>query len=189
MAKKCTTLQKSVGWCQGTPEMPSIMRRVWYISKSDIVSFPDLPRDEQGRPTSAVLQGSFVLAADAVFKYIDILPEKSQHQSEAQGEQPSQTQINKLTLVHPGVGEEASALASWLNNTDSLFIFQDMRKNFRVVGNDRWTTKTTVAQDNGQGPTGTTATTVSVEVTDEIPSPHYRGTFKTEDGEIDCSAA
>lgn len=188
MAKKCVTMQRSVGWCQGTPEMPSIMRRVWFISKSDIVSFPDLPRDENGRPTSTTLAGSFVLAADATFKYIDILPEKSQHQSDAQGEQPSQTQLNKLTLVHPGVGEEAASLAASLNNTDSLFIFQDMRRKFRVVGNDRWTTKSTVAQDNGQGPTGTTATTVAVEVTDEVPSPFYTGKFLTEDGEIDCAA-
>lgn len=185
--KKCTTLQKSVGWCQGTPEMPSIMRRVYYISKADIVGFPDLPRDENDRPTSSVLVGEFVLAADKFFHYIDILPEKSQHQSEAQGEQPSQTQINKLTLVHPGVGDEATSLAAYLNNTDCIYVFQDMRRKWRVVGNDRWTTKSTVAQDNGQGPTGNTSTTVAVEVTDEIPSPFYKGILKTEDGDIDCS--
>ena len=79
------------------------------LAKSFIVGYPQLPRDELGRATSAILTGDYTLAADAKWKYIDILPEKSQLTSEAQGELPSQTQLNKLVAVHPGVGAEASA--------------------------------------------------------------------------------
>ena len=187
MAKKCTSIQKSLGWCQGTPELPGIRSRVYYLNKGDIVVFPQLERDELGRPTSAVLKGDFKLAADAKWKYIDILPDKSQLTSEAQGELPSQTQLNKLTAVHPGVGEDASAAAAYINNTDNVFIVTDMKGGFRVLGNDKWNTKATVAQDNGQGATGTTSTTISVEATDEVPAPFYVGTLETEDGDIDCS--
>ena len=187
MAKTCTSIQKSLGWCQGTPELPGVKRRIYFIAKSFIVGFPQLPRDELGRSTSAVLVGDFVLMADATWKYIDILPDKSQLTSEAQGELPSQTQLNKLVAVHPGVGKEASAAAAYINNTDNVFIVEDMKGNYRVLGNDKWTTKATVAQDLGQGATGTTSTTINVEATDEVPAPFYVGKLDTEDGEIDCA--
>ena len=187
MAKTCPSIQKSLGWCQGTPELPGVKRRIYFIAKSFIVGFPQLPRDELGRSTSAVLVGDFVLMAAATWKYIDILPDKSQLTSEAQGELPSQTQLNKLVAVHPGVGKEASAAAAYINNTDNVFIVEDMKGNYRVLGNDKWTTKATVAQDLGQGATGTTSTTINVEATDEVPAPFYVGKLDTEDGEIDCA--
>ena len=187
MATQCTSIQKSLGWCQGTPELPGVKRRIYFLAKSGIVKFPTLTRDELGRPTSAILDGSFTLATDTKWKYIDILPDKSQLTSEAQGELPSQTQLNKLTAVHPGVGPEASAAAAYINNTDNVFIVEDMKGNFRVLGNDRWQTKATVAQDLGQGATGTTSTTISVEATDETPAPFYTGTLETDEGTIDCS--
>lgn len=183
---KCTSIQKSLAWCQGTPELPGVRRRIYFLAKSFILRYPQLPRDELGRPTSAVLTGSFVLAADAKWKYIDILPDKSQLTSEAQGELPSQTQLNKLVAVHPGVGAEASAAAAYINNTDNVFIVEDMKGNFRVLGNDKWQTKATVAQDLGQGATGTTSTTINVEATDEVPAPFFVGTLETEDGDLEC---
>lgn len=133
----CSALQRSLAWCQGTPELPGVKRRIYYIAKSEIMTWPALPRDTHGRPTSAILTGSFVLKADMKWKYIDILPDKSQLTSEAQGELPSQTQLNKLTAVHPGVGEEASAAAAYINNTDSVFLVEDMKGNWRVVGCDK----------------------------------------------------
>lgn len=77
--------------------------------------------------------------------------------------------------------------AAYINNSDNVFIVEDMKGNYRVLGNDKWSTKSTVAQDLGQGATGTTSTTISVEATDEVPAPFYKGTIETEDGEIDCS--
>lgn len=184
-ATTCLNIQRSLGWCQGTPELPGIMRRLYYLAKSAIVKWPTLKRDANGvRCVSAEYVGDFELAADEKWRYIDILPDKSQLTSDPQGELPSQTQLNKLTAVHPAVGAEASAAAAYLNNADNVFLVQDMRGNWRVVGCDRWLTKTTVAQDNGQGATGTTATTIAVEATDEVPSPFYRGIIETEDGDI-----
>ena len=68
-----------------------------------------------------------------------------------------------------------------------MFVVEDMKGKFRVLGNDKWSTKSTVAQDLGQGATGTTSTTISVEATDEVPAPFYTGTLLTEEGVIDCS--
>ena len=180
MPTTCNNLQRSLDWCQGTPELPGIKRRIYYLAKSQIVRWPTLPTDENGRPTSAIYQGNFVLAADASWKHIDVLPDKCQVTSEAQGEVPSQTQLNKLTAVHPAVGPEASAAAAYINNTDSVFLVEDMRGKYRVIGCDKWNTKATVAQDLGQGATGTTSTTINAEASDVVPAPFYEGEIVTE---------
>ena len=70
MATKCTSIQKSLGWCQGTPELPGVKRRIYFLAKSFILGYPQLPRDELGRATSAILTGEYTLAADAKWKYI-----------------------------------------------------------------------------------------------------------------------
>ena len=180
---ECLNLQKSVAWCQGKPELPGIMRRIYYLAKSEIAQWPAL-KAENGRISEAKYNGDFVLNADAKWKYIDILPDKSQLTSEPQGELPSQTQLNKLTAIHPGVGEEASNLSLYINNYDVVYLVKDMKGKYRVVGSVRWQTKSTVSQDLGQGPTGTTATTITVEATDVCPAPFYEGIIETEIGDI-----
>ena len=127
------------------------------------------------------------MAADANWKHIDVLPDKCQVTSEAQGEVPSQTQLNKLTAVHPAVGPEASAAAAYINNTDNVFLVEDMRGKFRVIGSDKWNTKATVAQDLGQGATGTTSTTINAEASDVVPAPFYEGEIVTETETINPS--
>ncbi|MBR6746509.1 MAG: hypothetical protein IKL83_03940 [Muribaculaceae bacterium] len=191
MAEQCLNLQKSLGWCEGTPVLPGIRRRLYYIAKSMIVKWPTLAKDANGRTTTATYEGNFTLVADAEWKHIDVLPSKSQVQSEAQGEKPSQTQLNTLTAVHPGVGDEATAAAAYMNNCDNIFLIQDMSGKFRVVGCEMYDTDTTVAQDLGQGATGTASTTITCKATDVVPAPFYPGEIVTEDGVVmgDGSAA
>ena len=179
-----TPLQRSLGWCQGMPVLPGIRRRLYYTSKQNIVQWPNYSTDNGGRYSFATVTGNFALKADTYWYYIDILAEKSTLTSDPQGEAPSQTQLNKLTAVHPGVGPEASAVACYLNNSDNVFLVQDMSGYWRIVGSRFYETKTTVTQDNGQGATGTASTTINVEATDVCPSPFYQGSIATEDGTV-----
>lgn len=184
MAKKCTNIQKSLEWCEGTPVYPGIKKDLYYISKSDIVKWPTLKKDVSGPSASPVYEGNFELAESKKWLKISIDVRASGLTSEAQGEPPSQTQLNKLTAVHPGVGQDASAASFYLNNNDSVFLVSGMDGLYRVVGCDLYPGKTTVAQDLGQGPTGTASTTISVEATDLCPAPFYAGKIDTEDGAV-----
>lgn len=177
-------IQRSLDWCEGSPEYAGIKRRIFYIAKSFIAKWPTLTKDTDGRITTAKYVGSFVLAADATWKHIDVLPDKCQVTSEAQGEGNSQTQLNKLTAVHPSVGEEASSAALFINNSDNVFLVEDMNDRFRVIGCDRWMTKSTVSQDMGQGAAGTASTTINAEASDVAPAPFYDGEIVTENGTI-----
>ena len=122
----CSSIQRSLAWCQGRPELPGVKRRIYYISKYDILQWPNLPHDANGRLTGSAYVGDFTLRADASWKFIDIIPDKSQLTSEPQGEYPSQTQLNKLVAVHPSVGADATAAAAYLNNNDNVFPVESM---------------------------------------------------------------
>jgi len=181
--KNCPILQKSLDWCEGTPQHPGIRRRLYYCNKNLVEVWPELETDEFGRVTNAVYQGAFVLAADAYWQYIDVNIDKSTVTSEPQGEVPSQTQLNKATFVHNGIDDKATAAAAFLNNADCVFVYEDIAGHFRVLGNKRWRTKISVSQDQGQG-TNPASTTIAIEVTDVIAAPFYAEGLETEDGEV-----
>lgn len=189
MSNTCDSLQKSVDWCEGTPVLPGIRKRLYYINKKLIVAWPTLTKNSIGQVTSAKYTGNFTLAENAVWSYIDILPDKSTHTSEPQGEYPSMTQLNKLQVVHPGTGEDAALLASVMNNANNVFICETADGKFRVTGSEMYDVKCTVNQDLGQGATGTASTTINVEATDVIPAPFYEGEIETADGTINEAPA
>ncbi len=181
----CNNLfQASLDWCEGTPVYPGIKRRVYYIARRHIAAWPTLTRNEQGQITSAAYTGNFTLADGKTWLHIDTLADKNQVTSEAQGETPSQTQLNKLTAVHPGTGEAASSFAAYVNNVPCVFLVETIDGKFRVIGNEVYDTVTTVAQDLGQGATGTAQTTIEAQCTDFVPAPFYTGEIQTADGTI-----
>lgn len=64
--------------------------------------------------------------------------------------------------------------------TSKVFIVEDMKGNFQVFGNDKCTTKASVAHDLGQD---TTLTTIKPRGYQRSGRPY----MSTEDGDIDCS--
>jgi len=183
MKRQCPSLQKSLDWCEGMPQYPGIRRRVYFCNKSLIVEWPELERDDFGRVASALLRGNFELAEGAFWQYLDINIDKSTVTSEPQGEAPSQTQLNKATFVHNGIDDQATAVAGLLSNADNVFVYEDTQGHFRVIGNNRWHTRTTTNQDQGQG-TNPANTVINVEATDMIAPPYYNGYLTTEDGNV-----
>ena len=179
--KNCPNLQKSLDWCEGTPQYPGIRRRVYFCNKSLIVAWPELERDDFGRVVSSLLRGNFELAEDAFWQYLDINIDKSIVTSEPQGETPSQTQLNKATFVHNGINKQATAVAALFSNSDNVFVYEDVQGHFRVIGNNKWRTKTSSNQDQGQG-TSPANTVINVEATDIIAPPFYNGYLETEEG-------
>lgn len=180
----CQTIIKSMGWCQGKTVKPGIRRRVFGISADQVLKWPQIQRDELGRVISSLLKGNFELVEGAVWSVIEHIPNKAEFKSETQGEYPSQSFKVSASLVHPGVGPEAAdATASFLN-VNAIFIVEDMDGNFRVIGSDDYDSVVTSSRDNGQGPTGTAGTTISIEASMDVDAPFYIGAIETEDGTV-----
>lgn len=181
---KCTSVLKSLDWCQGKPVLPGIRRRAFVAAADDILKWPDFTRDDLGRPTSAIRKGNFTMAEGAKFLVIDHLADKAEPKSDPQGEFPSQTFNNQLTLVHPEVGPEATAAITPFLNTEVVVIIEDMYGRFRIFGSKNWAAKISPAQALGQGATGTSSTTLTVTAADEVSMPFFEGEIPTDDGII-----
>ncbi len=174
----CDIVQESLEWCEGQSSFAGMQRRVRYTAASNILVWPEREKTASGTELAAYKENSsFLLKADKKWNFIDILPTKSTSTSEPQGELPSGSQLNKLTLIHPGTGEKASNAAAYINNVPCVFLVEDMDGNLRVCGCRRWAgeIKNTVASDWGQGSAGTAQTTISVEAPDTTPFPVYKG--------------
>lgn len=190
MAKDCTEskLYESLKHCAGSPVLPGIRMRGYFISKDDIASWPTLP-DTATKIMSelAVYSGSFTLAADKTFHSIDFTQNKGSLSYETQGDVPSRTFLNKATLSHPEIDEDAAGAARQMLYDDLVFVIPQRDGKWRVLGNDMFPTDTKPQGTTGEGMTGEVGTTLEIEVADVCPLPFYVGTLATDDGEIDCS--
>lgn len=185
---KCTTTLKNINWCQGKPNYSGVKRRAFIAARAGIVSYPDYPRDANGNPTSAIMQGNYVMAEGEKFYVIEHNPEKAEFKAEAQGEFPSVTFKNDGTLVTPDVGPDTTAALAALANVEVVLIYEDMHGRFRVLGNEKWGARVTPSQSIGQGPTGSSVSTVAVSATDEVSMGFYNGPIPTVDGVINEGA-
>lgn len=181
---KCTSILKNIPWCEGKPVKPGIRRRIYIVAKADVATYPTLERDELDRPVSATYKGNFVLVEGKKWNYVDHLPDKAEPKSDPQGEFPSQTFNNQLTVVCPDVGPEATAAISPFLNTEVIALAEDMYGRYRVFGNKDYGARVAPSQALGQGATGTSATTLAITAADECSMPFYEGEIPTDDGTI-----
>lgn len=176
---------KSLRHCPGDTVLPGIRPAVYFIPKSDIVVWPTLPTaspEEMGK--LATYQGKFVLAADKKWLRIDLVAGKGQIEAESQGEKPARTFLNKVTLTHAGMSEEAAGFCRQANTEDLVYLVQQRDGKFRVLGNPMFETDTKPAYKSGEGVTGEAGTMLNVEVTDLCPAPFYVDEIDTEEGKF-----
>lgn len=182
-----TALYESLVHCKGATVLPGLRPHIFYIPKSDIVTFPTPPNTVPSGGTMgalATISENFVLAADAKWKKIDIVASASNVNSESQGEAPSKTFNNTGVFKYPGNNAEAAAFCRQANADDIVYLWPQRDGQYRVLGNPMFETNTTPAQESGSSETDASGTTINVAVTDTMPSPFYTGKIETEDGDI-----
>ena len=190
MATNCTNaaLYESLEFCKGKVVLPGIRTRIYFISKRDIVKWPKLPETAaENMAKLATYDGSFTLAGDKKWKFIDLVNNKGKIESESQGDHPARTFINKISIAHPETNEAASGFAREVNADDMVYLVQVRNGKFRVIGSEAFPTDSKPKQDTGEGVTGDFGTTVDVEATDVCPAPYYVGTIETDEGTIDAA--
>ncbi len=182
-----TALYESLVHCKGTTVLPGLRPHIYYIAKSDIVTFPSAPNTVPTGGTMgalATISEDFVLKADCKWKKIDIVASASNVNSESQGEAPSKTFNNTAAFRYPGNNAAAAAFARQANADDIVYLWPQRDGQYRVLGNAMFETNTTPAQESGSAETDASGTTINVAVTDIMPSPFYTGKIETEDGNI-----
>lgn len=187
---KCddAALYESLKYCPGASVLPGVRMRAFGCPKGEILKFPSLPgNDAVKMGDKAVYTGEFSLAADAKWHVIMLTPNKGQVTWETQGEPPSATFVNKVTLPHPNIDEDAAGFSRQILNDDWVFVVQQRDGKCRVVGNDMFPTIVKPSGGTGEGTTGEVGSSFEVEAADICPAPFYVGTLETDEGTFDCS--
>lgn len=163
-------------YCTGKMSMPGVRPRAYLIPKKHIVSWPTLPlasATEMGKV--AVYNGNFTLQADKYFKYLDLVDGETEPKCEQVGAFGSMHFINTVALVVPGTEEEATGLATMLNNEDVVVIVFQRNGKARVFGNEMFRTTVKPSLTLGKGTSDSNATTLEISSEDVAPAPFYPG--------------
>ena len=169
-------IYKSLEYCTGKMSMPGTRPRAYFIPKKHITAWPTLPMataTEMGKV--AVYDGNFKLEADKCFHYVDLVDGENEPKSEQVGSFGSMHFSNTLTLVVPGTEEEATGLATMLNNEDVVFIYIQRNGKARVMGNEMFRTSVKPSQSVGKATSDSNNTTLEITVEDVAPAPFYPG--------------
>lgn len=189
--KQCTNtnnLYDNVDFCPGEVSLPGVRNHAYFIRKSDIVSWPKLPRN--GAKTLeevAVYTGNFGLAADTKWNKIDLVPNESEPKSEQAGSYGSYHFTNSISLVLPGTAEKVTGLITELNNDDVVILVPQRDGKVRVFGSEAFTVEIKPSQAWGKGSGDANTTTIEVTCEDMAATPFYPGEIDTNDGIIDGS--
>ena len=179
-------LYDSLKHCKGTTVLPGLRPHVYYIPKSDIVSWPTRTKVTDTGATMkklGQLTGDFVLAADKKWHRIDLVTPQSNVSSEAQGEKPIKTLNNQASFRYPVLNDDALGFCLQANADDLVYLWPQRDGQYRCLGNESFETNTSPAQESGASETDQAGTTINVAVTDEMPSPYYLGKIEAEDGD------
>lgn len=181
-------MYNNLDWEEGKAAAPGIRPVLYYIPKSDIVSWPSFVADPTTSAQEVTYDGGFTLDTDKTWKRINCIAIKSPLTSEPQGEIRSKTFMNKLTVVTALTDEDATAFAKDANNDDLVYIVQEKLGKYRVVGNELWNTETKVSQNTGGAPTDEVGTNLEIEVSDLMPAPFFDHEIVHADGIVNPQA-
>lgn len=178
-------IYKSLEYCTGKMSMPGTRPRAVFIPKKHVTGWPTLPManaTEMGKV--AVLDGNFTLEADKYFHFLDLVDGENEPKSEQVGSFGSMHFSNSLILVIPGTEEEATGLATMLNNEDVLFIYFQRNGKARVLGNEMFRTSVKPSQNVGKATSDSNNTTLEITVEDVAPAPFYPGDIVIDGGVV-----
>jgi hypothetical protein len=179
----------NLDWVDGQSSVPGIYSEAYYIPKSSISEWPELPAAPASAAEEVTYQGDFALVAAKTWKRLNAIDVKSQPQSEPQGEIRCKSYGNKLTLMSSLTEEKATAFAKLAANTDLVWLFREKDSGkYRVVGSEMFLTETKVSMNIGSTPTGEKGITVEINSSDVAPFLFYAGAIVTDDGDINPSS-
>lgn len=184
---KCASgaLYESLEFCQGTKVLPGIRQHVYGIAKRDIASWPTLPEVSEEGVTLEKLgtyEGDFVLASDKTWVRIDLVYNKGNLECETQGDRPSRTFLNKLTVSYAGTTAQAAGFCRVAVDDDMVFLVPQRDGQYRVLGSEEFETDVKPKMSTGEGTSTQGGTDIEIEATDIAPAPYYPGTIEIPGG-------
>lgn len=187
-AKVCADerdLYGDINFCRGQKSLPGLRPVMYFIKKSNITAWPTRAGDDATSLAEiAKLVGNFTLAADKKWNKVELARDQQEINSEQVGQWPAFLFKTTATCVIPGTEEQVTGLISELNNDDVVVLLPQRNGKYRCLGNEDFNVSVNPSQATGKTSDDTNATTLTIEVEDEIPAPFYPGKIETNDGDI-----
>lgn len=177
-------LYSDVKYCRGKKSLPGTRSYMFMTKKSNVVTWPVKNSSPVSLSEVATLKNDFVLAADKKWAKVELVPNQNQVVAEQVGQWGSYMFKNTYTAVLPGTEEEATGLAAEVNNDNCIFLVPQRNGKLRLLGNEEFDCTVKPGLDSGKSSDDSNATTLTIEVEDEIAAPFYPGKIETSEGDI-----
>ncbi|MDR2127349.1 MAG: hypothetical protein LBP63_11050 [Prevotellaceae bacterium] len=175
-------------WTEGKVNPSGIKSLVYYIPKSDILSFPTIKNEDATTIAEAVnYTGNFVLKENKHFFSLYSTQGKGSGASETFGEKDCKMFNNKVILSFPDITDEARNMMKGFVNANILLVVPLPQNRFVVIGSTDYNVETNINATTGDAAGSAKGLTIEVTAPDVTPFPFYKGTLQLADGVLNCA--
>lgn len=187
-------IQKDLNWGPGRVNPSGIRTNGFFIQKSEIISFPEVPATALTIEDQVTLEGDFVLKPGAYWKRIYTTQGEGKVEFEGFGEKDCEMVNNKCNLSYPDISKEGRAFAKGNMNSNTIFVPITRTSGTNrptiehiVIGGKEYEGEVKIKGSSGDKAGSKKGITVEVTAPDFTPLPIYEGILILEDGTYDCA--
>lgn len=171
-------------WADGEENMGGVKTIGYYALAADIETWPVLSANPVYAADEVTLVGNFGMKPGKTFKKIYSTMETNEVIDENQGEWDGQSFVHKATIFYPGTKVEALAFAKNANNSNMVFIFEEVAGGHRrVIGSEAFPAKVKPSFTSGKATADRKGMTMEIQSYGYTPAPIYDGVIYLNDGE------
>lgn len=181
---------ESLGWADGKINPSGIKTEVFFIPKTDIVSFPKMKAAPVSAADNVSLDGDFVLKAGKKWNRLYSTQGKGKVDFEPIGEKDCKMFMAKGMFKFPDLDNAAKNLAKSAVNANVVYVVclpHETEKRYVVIGDEYYDVTTNVKGTSGDAPGSDKGVTIEVEAPATTPLPNYTGEILLSDGSLDCA--
>ncbi|NCD40938.1 MAG: hypothetical protein EOL88_02485 [Bacteroidia bacterium] len=168
-------------WSDGTENMGGLKTIGYYALWADIDEFPSFPAAPATAADEVTLEGNFRMKTGKYWKKLYSTMETSELIDENQGEWDGQSFVHKATIFFPGTKAEALGFAKLANNSNMVFIFDELSGgNRRVIGSEGIPAKVKPSFTTGKATADRKGMTMEIQCYGYTPAPLYDGVIEIE---------
>ncbi|MBC6988561.1 hypothetical protein [Hymenobacter sp. BT491] len=169
---------EDITWEDGQDNTAGIQQTVYFIRKSDVETFPALPKLDGATKLEdlAIVAGNIVMKADKKpFAFYTTL-EKGGATSDAQGEMDGISFKNSIKLFHPGNKATAEGFARFVKNGSFYILFADLDGEVYLLGHPGYPAKFVSAPGGtGEKTSDAKGRTYTLQSVWSGPAPRFTG--------------
>ncbi len=171
-------------WADGEENMAGVKVTCYYALASEIEVWAALPASPSTAAEEVTLAGNFRMTSAKYWRKLYVTMQTGEVIDEQQGEVDGQSFAQKATVFYPGTKAEALAFAKNANNSNMVFIFEEVTGNRRVIGSEAIPARVKPSFTTGKAYADRKGMTLEIEAHGYTPAPLYDGVIELEGSTI-----